>query len=82
MAKLFKLSAYLIDENDAFDEQDLEDYFIWRLSEEFSADHVHLESADIPDWTEDHPLNNINCPEEEYEKYFTTEKHIEHSNHT
>lgn len=70
MAKLFKLSAYLIDPNDTFDTQNLEDYLIWRLRDELDIDHIHLDCADIGDWNDDHPLNNYNCPEAEYEKYF------------
>ena len=70
MAKLFKLSAYLIDPNDTFDIQNLEDYLIWRLQDELDIDHIYLDCADIDEWHDDHPLNNYNCPEAEYEKYF------------
>jgi hypothetical protein len=34
------------------------------------VDHVHLSSADIGPWHDDHPINNYHCPEAEYEKYF------------
>ena len=70
MAKLFKLTAYLVDPNDTFDESNLEDYLICRLRDELDIDHIHLASANIEDWHDDHPLNNYNCPEAEYEKYF------------
>ena len=70
MAKLFKISAYLVDFNDTFDESNLEDYLIWRLQKHLDIDHVCLVSADIGEWHDDHPINNINCPEAEYEKYF------------
>lgn len=70
MAKLFKISAYLVDFNDTFDESNLEDYLIWRLQKYLDIDHIHLVSADIGEWHDDHPINNINCPEAEYEKYF------------
>ena len=70
MAKLFKLTAYLVDYNDTFDESNLEDYLIWRLRDELDIDHIHLTSADIGEWHDDHPMNNYNCPEAEYEKYF------------
>ena len=69
MAKLFKIQAYLVDYNGDFDESNLEDYIMWRL-DDVSVDHIHLTSADINDWHDDHPLNNYNCPEAEYEKYF------------
>lgn len=70
MAKLFKLTAYLVDPNDTFDESNLEDYLIWRLQDELDIDHIHLASADIGQWHDDHPINNYNCPEAEYERYF------------
>lgn len=70
MAKLFKISAYLVDFNDTFDESNLEDYLIWRLQKYLDIDHIHLSSADIGEWHDDHPINNYNCPEAEYEKYF------------
>ena len=69
MAKLFKLTTYLVDCNDTFDAENLEDYLIWKL-DEVSVDHIHLTSADIGPWHDDHPINNYNCPEAEYEKYF------------
>lgn len=69
MAKLFKLQAYLVDYNDNFDESNLEDYIMWRLGD-VSVDHIHLAVADIGPWHDDHPINNYNCPEAEYEKYF------------
>lgn len=70
MAKLHKLTAYLVDPLGKFDESNLEDYLIWRLQDELDIDHIHLSSADIGPWYDDHPINNYNCPEAEYEKYF------------
>jgi hypothetical protein len=70
MAKLFKLTAYLTDIDSSFGEQDLEDYIMWRLRDELLVDHIHLTSADIGEWHDDHPLNYMDCPEAEYEKYF------------
>ena len=69
MAKLFKLSAYIVDANGDFDAENLEDYIMWRL-DDVSVDHVHIDSADIGPWHDDHPINNYHCPEAEYEKYF------------
>ena len=70
MAKLFKIQAYIVDPLGKFDELNLEDYLIWRLRDELDIDHIHLASADIGPWYDDHPINNYNCPEAEYEKYF------------
>lgn len=74
MAKLFKLTAYLTDIHGSFGEQDLEDYIMWRLRDELFVDHIHLESADLGEWYDEHPLNYIDCPKEEYEKYFKENK--------
>ena len=69
MAKLFKIQAYIVDYNNDFDESNLEDYIMWRLND-VGVDHIHLTSADIGQWHDDHPINNYHCPEAEYEKYF------------
>ena len=69
MAKLFKLSAYIVDANGNFDAENLEDYIMWRL-DDVSVDHVHIDSADIGEWDDELPINYYNCPEAEYEKYF------------
>jgi hypothetical protein len=70
MAKLFKLSAYLVDYNGTFDESNLEDYLMYCLRDELDIDHIRLAGVDIGPWYDDHPINNYNCPEAEYEKYF------------
>jgi hypothetical protein len=73
MAKIFKLSAYLTDIGDDFDEQSLEDYLNYCLRDELVIDHVKLECADIGEWDDELPINYLNCPEEEFEKYFKEE---------
>jgi hypothetical protein len=70
MAKLHKISAYLIDTEGRFNDTNLEDYILYRLYEELDMDHFHVESADIGPWHDDHPVNKYGCHEEEYEKYF------------
>lgn len=70
MAKLFKLTTYLTDIHGTFDEQNLEDYLMWRLRDELIVDHAHIVGVDIGPWHDDHPINNYNCPEAEYTKYF------------
>lgn len=73
MAKLFKLTAYLVDKEGILNEESLEDYIIYcghQIQGEPDIDHIHLTSTDIRPWYDDHPINNYNCPEAEYEKYF------------
>lgn len=73
MAQLFKISMYLTDINDTFDSQNLEDYLHYRLGDELVVDHVKLECADVGEWDDELPINYLNCPEEEFEKYFKEE---------
>lgn len=74
MAKIYKLTAYLIDSNDTFDESNLEDYLIWRLRDELDIEHIQLAGADLGEWDDDLPLNMYRCPKEEFEKYFKEKK--------
>lgn len=69
MAKLFKLTAYVVDYNDEFSQRELIDIL------EYGPYDIHLrqmevDGADLGEWDDDHPLNYIDCPEAEYEKYF------------
>ena len=69
MAKIFKISGYLVDPNGDYDAKD----FVVGINEGFDAfgHHVKVEEVDIGEWDDDHPLNKIGCTVEECEKYFT-----------
>ena len=64
--KLQKIILYLIDfDNDGKD--------ILTVIEQNRYTHVFkssYEEVDIGEWDDDNPLNQNNCPIEEYEKYF------------
>jgi hypothetical protein len=68
MAKIFKLSGYLIDTNNDYDSEELE----VALSEDYDliANHIKVEEKDIGEWDDDNFLNYCDCPIEECEKYF------------
>lgn len=71
MAKLFKISAYIIDANDEFCTEDrLADCLVYDTQNHFSLDHLKIQSTDLGEWYDEHPLNYIDCSETEYEKYF------------
>lgn len=70
MAKLFKLSSYLVDYKGNFDNEALEDYLNYCMRHELDIDHIDLDCVDIGEWDDDHSVNNYNCPKAEYEKYF------------
>lgn len=81
MAKVFKISAYVVDMNDEFDtEYDIEDCIIYCTQNDFHLDHLTIDSADIGEWHDEHPLNYVDCPLEEFEKYFKKESCDEKNN--
>ena len=71
MAKLFKISAYIVDMDDEFSTEDrVEDCLIYCTQNDLELRHIKIDSADIGEWEDDHPLNYIDCPKAEFEKYF------------
>lgn len=72
MAKIFKVSAYIVDPNNEFDESSLEECLEGCTQNDVSLSHVNIECADIGEWSDDLPVNYIDCNREEFEKYFKT----------
>ncbi len=71
MAKLFKIQAYIVDPADEFySDAYLKNHLIYCAQNDLNLDHLKIQSADLGEWDDDHPLNYIDCPEAEYEKYF------------
>ena len=71
MAKLLKIQAYIVDCNDEFDTDDrLEDCLIYCTQNDIKLEHLKMQSVDLDEWCDDHPLNYFDCPEAEYKKYF------------
>ena len=71
MAKLFKIQAYIVDPNGEFSTDDrLEDCLIYCTQNDLHLEHLEIQSADIGEWDDDHPLNYFDCPEAEFKKYF------------
>lgn len=71
MATIYKISGYIVDINDDFNEDDLK----WTLERyDFSIKHFKAESADIGEWYDDHPLNYYKSDISECEKYFNNEE--------
>ncbi len=74
MAKLFKISTYLVDANNDFnDASELETYLDNQMRYGFLGP-AHIEEADLGEWDDNLPINYINCPESEFEKYFQEEQ--------
>ena len=71
MAKLFKITTYVVDSNDEFATGDrLEDCIIYCTQNDFNLEHIEIQSTDIGEWYDEHPLNYVDCPKTEFEKYF------------
>lgn len=67
--KIYKISGYLVDPNGNVSTRDIFD----RLKHlyDMSGKHIHVIEADLPDWTDENPLNNYeDCDLAECEKYF------------
>ena len=65
MAKLFKITTYIVDSMDEFDADSMEDCLIYCTQNDLSLRHIKIQSADIGEWDDD-----VYCPESEFEKYF------------
>lgn len=71
MAKLYKIQAYIVDYNDEFcNPSYLKNCLICYTQKHLDLNHIKIDEADIGEWDDDHPLNHIDCPKEEFEKYF------------
>ena len=70
MPKIYKITTYLVDGSDEFNDASLEDCLIYCTQNDLNLEHTKIQSADIGEWHDDHPLNYYNCPKEEFEKYF------------
>ena len=77
MAKIFKISAYIVDANDEFNTNDrLEDHLIYCTQEDMHLRHLKIESADIGEWDDDIDVNYLDCPKSEFEKYFNKQDEL------
>ena len=67
-SKIYKISAYILDIHGEYGE----DYVRWLLKEssDLIAKHIKIESADIGEWYDEHPLNYCNSDISECKKYF------------
>ena len=69
MAKIFKVSGYIVDVNGDSNVDEV----IAEVSAGFDGminQHIHVEEADIGKWNDESPLNYDNCDLADCEKYF------------
>jgi hypothetical protein len=70
MAKLHKVQIYLLDYNDDFNRASDLACYIDRHSRYGSVKYIEVSTEDLGEFYDEHPLNCIDCPKSEYEKYF------------
>lgn len=73
MAKIYKFEAYVVDVNEDFnDAEDYIDYINNRLK--YGGDIVPFNIQEVKiEWDDDIDINKMNCPIENYDKYFKGE---------
>lgn len=69
MAKIFKISGYLVDPDDLYRLSEIEAGISYAL-DGMVHQHIHVEEADIGKWNSESPLNYDNCDLADCEKYF------------
>lgn len=68
MAKIFKIEGYYVDPNGDWSAEWLKTELEENL--DLVGKHIKVYERDIGEWEDDIPINYINSPESECEKYF------------
>lgn len=68
MAKIFMFSGYVIDPDGSDECTELAEFF--KSCPDIIVKHVKIVEKDIGEWDDNNPLNLMECPIEECEKYF------------
>ena len=69
MAKIFKISGYLVDPDDLYRLSEIKAGISYAL-DGMVHQHIHVEESDMGKWDDESPLNYDNCDLAECEKYF------------
>ena len=82
MAKIIKLTGYLIATDDDMDEREIAIAAKEILSSKFDCigKPFTTESADIGIWSDEHKLNYIDCPVSVCEQYFNKSEKVNEEN--
>lgn len=76
MAKIFKISGYIVTDNEYYDEESMENFLFNGYCGLFPR-HVHVEETEVSDWSERNPLLDKNCDLADCEKYFPNKYPVE-----
>lgn len=68
-AKIFKLSCYIIDTDNELTKEELE-ILLRNYLDDYIVQNINTEKRVIENWYDDIPVNALDCPVEEFEKYF------------
>ena len=60
MAKLFKISAYVVDPMDEFNEESLKDCLYYCTKNDIRLKHLSVDSADISEYEKENIYENTN----------------------
>ena len=69
MAKLFKITTYIVDPNGEFNKYILADTLEYGPYD-IQLRHININETDLGEWDDDIDVNYIDCPKAEFEKYF------------
>ena len=73
MAKIFKVTGYFVDPNGEENSDRLETWFDEHRYMFYK--HLQIEECDIGEWDDENPLNDVDSPVSECEKYFVKRSH-------
>lgn len=71
MANIFKLSGYIVDPENRTSVEGITNR-IGHYDPNVFSRHLHIESGNIGDWSDELPINDVNCDLAECEKYFSS----------
>lgn len=76
MAKIIKITGYLVTNDDYIDEDEIAPAAGEMLSSKFDCiiKPFAAETADVDNWNDNHVLNRCDCPSDVCEKYFERKK--------
>lgn len=70
MAKVFKITTYIVDAMDEHNESSLEDLLEYCCQNDVSLRHTTINESDIGEWDDDCVYNHVNCSKDEFDKLF------------
>lgn len=70
MAKIFKITTYIVDSMDEYDVFSVEDLLQYCCQNDVELRATNIQEKDIGEWDDDCEVNKIVCPNSVFEEYF------------